>query len=121
MNLTRKQFCGGLAGGTVLLVLHGCGGGDGGSPAPAPNPSPGCGASGTAIGANHGHVLTMARTDLDSTVDKTYDITGSGTHGHTVLITAAQFAMLKAGQTVTVQSSPGGAPSHDHAVSASCV
>jgi hypothetical protein len=115
MAITRKDFLGTLGGGTVLLILHGCGGG-GDDPPPAQ--AQGCGASGAAIAGNHGHALTIARADLDATSNRSYDITGSANHPHTVTFTPAQLQALKAGQTVIVLSSTNAA--HDHAVTASC-
>ena len=64
MSMTRKEFCGGLAGGTVLLLFQGCGGGggySGSSSGGMMSTTTSCGASGSAIAGNHGHVLTIAR------------------------------------------------------------
>jgi plastocyanin len=77
-----------------------------------------CGSSGAAIAGNHGHVLVIPASDLDSTVDKTYSILGMATHDHSVTFTPAQLQMLKAGQEVTVTSTETLA--HDHNVRASC-
>ena len=49
---------------------------------------------------------------------RTYDITGEATHGHTVMLTAADFAELAANRRVTVTSSAVG---HSHAVTITCV
>jgi len=65
------------------------------------------------ISGNHGHVLTIAEADLDSTVDRTYDIKGSSGHTHTVTLTVANLQLLKAGTAVTVTSSSGAGHSHD--------
>lgn len=123
MGITRQEFCGALAGASALLILQACGGGDdyGSSPAPAPPPS-GCGASGNSIVGNHGHVLTIARVDLDATTPQTYSIAGTSGHDHTVTFSAAQLAQLKAGASVTVTSTPASAgPIHSHDVTAICV
>jgi hypothetical protein len=128
MTITRKAFLGAAAS-TAVLLLHACGGGDDdySAPAPAPEPAPGpapgpspqqCGAAGAAIAGNHGHVLTIAASDLDSATDKTYDITGSANHPHSVTFTPAQLQALKAGQSVTVQSTTNSF--HEHAVTATC-
>jgi hypothetical protein len=77
MNITRKQFCGGLAGGSVALLLQACGGGGSSAP-PAGGTASGCGASGAAIAGNHGHVLVIATADLESLSNKTYSIRGTG-------------------------------------------
>lgn len=117
-HITRKQFLGRLAGGTVvLLLLDACGGGgddDGGGMAQPPAST--CGAA--SISDNHGHALSIQKTDLDSTVDKTYSIMGSATHSHSVTLTVAQLAQLKAGNMVTVTSST--ADAHSHEVTVRC-
>jgi hypothetical protein len=120
MSITRKQFVGGAAAGTVLLLFQGCGGGgsSSGNPAPAPAPSGACGASGAAIAGNHGHSFTIPSADLDSMVDKSYSIAGTAGHDHTVVLTPANMVQLKANQTVTVTSSSGAG--HDHVVTVSC-
>lgn len=119
MTMTRKQFLGATAGGSVILLLHGCGGG-GGDDDDNNNPPPAqsCGASGAAIAGNHGHALAIARADLDSTTARSYNITGTANHAHSVSFTPAQLQALKAGQSVTVTSSTDAA--HEHAVTASC-
>jgi hypothetical protein len=119
MTITRKAFLVQLAGGG--WVLSGCGGGGGGygSMVPAPPPGPSGGICGVTIADNHGHSLSLPLTDLDSTVDKTYDIMGAADHTHSVTFTAAQLGMLKAGQTITVLSTTTLA--HDHMVSERCV
>jgi hypothetical protein len=132
MTITRKDFLSATAG-TVFLMLQACGGGgDGGTytpppdepnppapppPAPAP-PAQTCGAGNAAIAGNHGHMLTIAAADLDATANRTYDITGTANHAHTVTFTPAQLQALKAGQSVMVTSSTDSA--HEHVVTASC-
>jgi hypothetical protein len=116
MGMNRKQFLGAATSGTVMLWLQGCGGGGGYSDN---NPPPqACGASGASISGNHGHVLTISEADLSSTVDKTYSIMGSASHDHTVTLTAAQLAMLKAGSSVAVSSTI--TASHQHTVTSNC-
>jgi hypothetical protein len=116
MTITRKQFLHASAGGTVLLLLKACGGSDDGDGSPPPAQA--CGATGAAIAGNHGHALSIARADLDSTTSKTYDITAAANHPHSVTFTPAQLQALKAGQSVTVTSTTDAL--HDHAVTASC-
>ena len=115
MTITRKQFLDGATATTVLLLFQGCGGGGGGygSPAPAPAPASGCGASGTQISGNHGHALVIPSADLDSMVNRTYDIQNSADHNHTVTFTPTQLAQLKAHATVVVTSSTTLAHNHD--------
>ncbi|NKI96347.1 hypothetical protein [Rhizobacter sp. SG703] len=130
MTMTRKGFLGAAAGSTVMLFLQACGGGGSdynGSPAPAPGPAPApapgpapqsCGAAGGQIAGNHGHVLTIAAADLDSTTAMTYDIQGAASHAHSVSFTPAQLQALKAGQAVVVTSTTDS--QHSHVVTASC-
>jgi len=120
MSITRKRFLEAATGGTILLILQACGGGGdstygGGQGVSSPQS---CGASGSAISGNHGHQLTIPLADLDSTVDKTYDIQGTAGHDHQITLTAAQLQMLKAGQTVTVGSTT--TLSHAHNVTTGC-
>ena len=70
------------------------------------------------ISGNHGHELTIAPVDLDSTADKVYDIRGTAGHTHSVTLTVAQLRLLKAGTAVTVTSSDTG---HTHDVRVSCL
>ena len=119
MRLTRKQFLDAAASGTVLVLLQACGGGgDDNNPNPSPS-GQSCGASGAAIAGNHGHVLSIPSADLDSTTDRTYDITGSANHAHSVTFTPTQLQLLKSRQSVMVTSTTDSA--HDHVVTASCV
>ena len=48
-------------------------------------------------------------------VEVSYDITGNNTgHGHSVVVTAADFAALDGGEVVTLESSDLGAVGQDH-------
>jgi hypothetical protein len=121
MTISRKAFLGAASGGAVLLLLQGCGGGGGDDDDGGGNPQPGgqsCGSSGSAIAGNHGHMLTIPASDLTATTDRTYDITGTANHAHTVTFTPAQLQALGAGQSVMVTSSTDSA--HDHVVTATC-
>ena len=130
MSITRKRFLQSMTGGTVVLLIQACGGDGtaalalfGGGPA-NPTPTTGCGASDAEISNNHGHLLTIPSADLDSTSDMSYSIMGSATHDHTVTLTVAQLAALKAGQVVTATSTvTDAAPfgSHSHDLTVSCV
>jgi hypothetical protein len=117
-TMTRKAFCGALLSGTVVLLVQGCGGGGSYSVGPGPMGLPVSGCS-DAIAANHGHTLIVARTDLDSLVDKTYNIQGAATHNHTLTLTVAQLGMLRAGIAVTATTST--TELHSHAVTVTCV
>lgn len=112
-GITRKDFCGSLLGATVLLLIQSCGGGsDYGSP-PAQT-----GCSDT-IADNHGHVLSVARADLDAATDKSYSIEGSAGHDHMVTLTVVQLQTLKTGTSVRTTSSTTLA--HQHDISVTCM
>jgi hypothetical protein len=115
MNITRKAFLEIMSAGSVLLLLEACGGG--GSSSGSGSTTTVCGAGDSGISGNHGHLLTIRRADLDSTVSKTYNIIGSGDHDHTVSFSVAQLQQLKAGGAVMVVSSTGNG--HTHSVTAS--
>jgi hypothetical protein len=126
MSLTRKDFCQSLVSGVALLAISACGGGggDGGgtfTPTPSPTPSPAgsCGSTGAAITANHGHELSFARTNLDSPTAVTLSIAGSAGHDHSITLSTANMATLKAGGSVTVTSTTTNI--HDHAVTVTCI
>lgn len=128
MDITRKAFCTSLTLSTVTLWLQGCGGGGGyDSPPPPPPPpagTPVCGAPANAITDNHGHALVIAKADLDSATDKTYNLSPSlEGHVHSVTFTPAQLALMKGGGSVTVTSTVTVASAlyggtHSHAVTA---
>ncbi|HEV7913879.1 MAG TPA: hypothetical protein VGP22_08935, partial [Albitalea sp.] len=88
-------------------------------PAAPPQPANTCGASGADIAGNHGHVLVIASADLDSMVNKSYSISGTAGHDHTVTFTPAQLVQLKAHTAVAVTSTM--ALGHDHVVTATCL
>ncbi|HET7528436.1 MAG TPA: hypothetical protein VFK10_21030, partial [Burkholderiaceae bacterium] len=107
MDVTRKRFVETMASGSVVLLFTSCGGGGSGyngAPAPAPAPAPANSCSPATISDNHPqpHALVIAKSDLDSTTAKTYDIQGSADHTHSVTFSAAQLAQLKQGMTVAV-------------------
>lgn len=69
------------------------------------------------------HKLVVTAEDVAEGVDQAYDIRGDNTgHTHEVVITAADFASLAAGTTVTITSSNNGSvgASHTHEVRLSC-
>jgi hypothetical protein len=63
------------------------------------------------------HILDVPLGDVLAGAEKTYSIQGNSSHNHTVTLTADQFAMIEAGESVTVTSSSTG---HDHMVRVSC-
>jgi hypothetical protein len=104
-------------------VLAGCGGGDDpvetAAATPPPPPATGaCTSASITIGTNHGHVMVIPATDLDSTTEKTYPIQGDSSHPHNVILTAAQLAQLKDRATVEVQSSTDNG--HAHTITLTC-
>lgn len=118
MDLTRRELFLGTA--VAAAAIAGCGGDDGDStPIDAPvNVS--CVDNGTRvnISSNHGHTLEIPAADVMAGAARTYDITGSGDHSHSVTISAAQMAMLAANSSIQVTSTAGGA--HTHSISVSC-
>jgi len=70
--------------------------------------APGLSAS---IAANHGHTLLIGAEALESTSDTEYTITG-GSHTHKVTVSTANFASLKAGETVKLTSTKDNAHAH---------
>lgn len=119
-SITRKQFCARMAGASVALLFEGCGGGGDSAAAPAPStpPAPAVTRCSDTIAANHGHVLAVAVADLASLVDLTYDIHGTATHTHSVTLSAADLATLKAGMNVSTVSTVTLA--HQHTISVLC-
>lgn len=109
MHSTRRQFLHStlsIAGGALILIA--CED-DPGNPSPDSGTPPEVLAS---IGANHGHVLVVSSADLVAAVEKTYDITGSAGHAHSVTLTADDFETIRASGTLTRQSTTGSAHSH---------
>jgi len=75
--IDRRQFFERIGAGSALLFLAAAAAawlGEAQAPAPAQNQ---CGA--VTITGNHGHSLVIPRGDLDSMVDKTYNIQGAAT------------------------------------------
>jgi hypothetical protein len=70
------------------------------------------------IGANHGHTLTVSKTDVENAAEKTYAIQGTASHDHEVIISTTNFSALKGNQSIQVVSSSSSG--HTHSVSVSC-
>ena len=117
MSMTRKEFLGSLVG---VAAIAACGGDDGGGQDGALVRN--CGTNGTMvdIGSNHGHVLVVTSSEINAGVDKTYTITGTADHAHSVTITAANFATLQsnANGSLNLTSTSGGG--HTHSVLVFC-
>lgn len=115
MSMTRKQFLRTIVGAGIgvagVATLAACGGDDeGGSPDAAGGT---CSTATTTIGTNHGHVMTVTKAEIDAGVAKTYEIMGTSPHAHSVTVSAANFASLGKGGTVTITSTSGLAHTHD--------
>ncbi|HEY5944603.1 MAG TPA: hypothetical protein VIV40_03890 [Kofleriaceae bacterium] len=78
-----------------------------------------CASTSAAIGSNHGHVIMVTAAEANAGIEKTYQIQGTATHPHSVLITAADFAALRANHTLTVTSSNDAG--HTHPVTVMCI
>ena len=70
------------------------------------------------ISNNHGHNLTVSKTDVSNATQKTYDIDGSAGHSHSVTVTAGNFTTLQGNQQISVSSTTG--DGHSHSVTISC-
>jgi len=116
MSISRKQFLVGIGAGALAAIV-GCGGDDGGSVDAASTGT--CMNPATTISANHGHTMVVTIADVNAAANKMYIITGSAGHDHEVDLTADQFAKLRAGQSVTIESSESG-NGHSHSVTVSC-
>ncbi len=116
MRINRKRFLGMATGSGAAVLLAGCGGGGYGGSSGAPASS--CGST---VSSNHGHSVPIAVADLDSSTPRNYDITGGADHGHSITLSPAQLAQLKAGTTISVTSTAGGGDGHSHIVATSCV
>lgn len=80
-------------------------------PPPPLAPAPGISADQRVVarvGSNHGHTLVVAREDVLAAVDKTYDLTGTAAHGHSVTITEAQFREIAGGAPLRTSSTANG-------------
>ena len=136
--MTRQEFLRSLAGLSAGAFVVACSKSDG-SPEPsvdaksvdAPTvtpdappitpdapPNSSCATTNSTISANHGHTATVPAADVMAGVDKMYNIKGASAHPHMITITAAQFAMLRAGTPVTVTSSNDAG--HTHNVTVTC-
>ena len=69
------------------------------------------------ISSNHGHELVIPISDFVKPLERTYDIRGNSSHGHTVTLTPNDFEQLKAGTIIEVESSVG---SHGHTIEIAC-
>lgn len=112
---------GGMGGTPSTGGMGGNGGMGGGGPICA------SGAEATSIAGNHpmgAHtVMTIPTADIDAAQDATYTVElggGMGGHTHEITITAADFAELSAGNTISVTSTTGGNNDHTHVIMIAC-
>ena len=137
LMMTRQQFLRSFAGLGASVLAIACSKSDG-SPEPnvdappetpdAPKPpdarppdappSGTCATTNAAISANHGHAATVPGADVAAGIEKTYNIKGGSPHPHTITVTPAMFAMMKAGSMVVVESSNDAG--HTHNVTLTC-
>ena len=75
-----------------------------------------CGSTTTSISANHGHDVTISAADIEAASTRLRHHRGSD-HDHAITVTAAMFAMLKAGTQIKVPSVGG---NHPHQVTVTC-
>ena len=72
----------------------------------------------TVIQTNHAHVWTVTAAQFTAAVAKDYHIQGTAQHDHAVSMTAADFAQLAQGKSVTKVSTVGAG--HTHTGIATC-
>jgi hypothetical protein len=70
------------------------------------------------VGKNHGHVFSVAFADVVAGAEKTYDLTGTGGHPHSVTLSADDMKSLSKGQIVRTRSTKG--LGHAHRVLVRC-
>ncbi len=121
MSVTRKQFLMTLVGAAGAAAFAACGGDDGGGTQDS-GVAKSCTTNGTtvSIASNHGHVLMVSAADVTAGADKTYDITGSSAHSHSVTVTAANFTSLKNNPAMSVQVTSTSGGGHTHMVTILC-
>jgi hypothetical protein len=122
-GLTRREFTVASAlamlGGVVITITPGCGGSDYSSspsptptPAPAPTPTPATGDKTGVVSSNHGHTAVITGAQLTAGGALSLDITGTGSHPHTVELAAADLTSIAANTRVSKESSNNNGHSH---------
>jgi hypothetical protein len=109
--------CGGGSKCAVGISCDGTGGTTGGTGGSGAGAACDAHAPAGTIASNHGHVLTVTAAEVKAGAETTYHIMGTSAHDHTVVITAAMFAMLDAGQQVSTTSTSNG---HSHGITVVC-
>jgi hypothetical protein len=120
MKITRKQFLvTGLAaaGAAAGIGASACGSDDGGGGSGSGGDCESSGAS-VDITGNHGHTLAVTGAQVTAGAAMVYDIEGSAGHSHDLALSSDDFQKLKAGGSITKQSS--NAAGHEHEITVSC-
>lgn len=120
--IDRRTFLGttatlALLGGASITL--GCSGSDNGVTPPPPPPPPGPPDVTGVVETNHGHVMRVSGSYLNATGDVTIEMQGSTLHKHSVTLSSAQLAAIRAGSRVQVASTEsdfGPEGPHDHVV-----
>lgn len=68
------------------------------------------------IASDHKHTMVVTQAEIDAGVDKEYQIQGTSMHPHTVMVSAADFDILRAGGTLTLVSSFDAMHTHDDVI-----
>ena len=108
--LSRREFTlrsAMLALGGVTVTLTGCGEG--------PTEPSYTDAAGT-VTNNHGHAATITAAQLAAGGALVVEIQGTGSHPHTVELTAADVRAIREGRRVSKDSTPSPSGSHAHTV-----
>ncbi|MEP7126938.1 MAG: hypothetical protein ABJE95_38760 [Byssovorax sp.] len=88
------------------------------TPIAAPAQAAACGERIVArVGQNHGHVFVVSAADVTAGVDRTYDLTGTAGHGHSVTLVAEHWTRLRGGENVRISSTREG---HQHRLLIKC-
>ena len=88
------------------------------TPIAAPTTTAACGERIVArVGQNHGHVFVVSAADVTAGVEKTYDLTGTAGHAHSVTLGAEHWTRLRAGEIVRISSTREG---HQHRLLIKC-
>lgn len=70
------------------------------------------------VGKNHGHVFVVTLADVLAGVEKTYSITGTAKHPHSVTLTSEEMKTLLKGELLRTKSTQG--LTHTHRVHVRC-
>lgn len=76
------------------------------------------GGTASSISSNHGHSLTVPAADVNAGVDKTYNIQGSSSHPHTIMVSSSDFATLSMNNSISKTSTNN--DGHTHSVTITC-